>query len=504
MVRSVSVRPTYGIMAALSSGLPARQADDGRLRRRSNRWLLGPALIVAALLAAGSALGPLRALLAVPVLVVVVCVWKWPALAAYLVIGLTPVAAGINRGAALPLLRPNEALALFLGVVLATRAIAQLRTGQLPKPRLGAVEVSMILLAICSSVLPLWWMSVRQQPITNDDLLYALVLWKYLGLYALIRMSVSTDRQVRRCLWISVAAASIVAVLAILQSLGLFGVPRILATYYAPFGYTNAFAARGSSTLGLPAATADLMLYNLAIVSGFWMRFPGRRAVLAPIAALLVLAALSAGEFSSAIGLVVAVVSIGVVTNSARLLRIFLPAGLIASQVLQPVFAIRLNGFQSLTGLPVSWTGRLHNLQTYFWPQLVSSWNLLLGVRPAARIHVASQATGYVFIESGYSWLLWGGGIPLLGSFVFFVLAAARRGWQAAHQGSGATAVAGIAAFVAIIVAAVLMIFDPHLTYRGAADLLFALIALAALGQKRRHIASTPITADALIEEVRV
>ena len=68
MVRSVSVRPTYGIMAALSSGLPARQADDGRLRRRSNRWLLGPALIVAALLAAGSALGPLRALLAVPVL----------------------------------------------------------------------------------------------------------------------------------------------------------------------------------------------------------------------------------------------------------------------------------------------------------------------------------------------------------------------------------------------------------------------------------------------------
>ena len=138
MVRSVSVRPTYGIMAALSSGLPARQADDGRLRRRSNRWLLGPALIVAALLAAGSALGPLRALLAVPVLVVVVCVWKWPALAAYLVIGLTPVAAGINRGAALPRLRPNEALALFLGVVLATRAIAQLRTGQLPKPRLGA------------------------------------------------------------------------------------------------------------------------------------------------------------------------------------------------------------------------------------------------------------------------------------------------------------------------------------------------------------------------------
>src|SRR5204863_279744 len=83
--------------------------------------------------------------------------------------------------------------------------------------------------------------------------------------------------------------------------------------------------------------------------------------------------------------------------------------------------------------------------------------NGLLGVRPAARIHVASQATGYVFIESGYTWLLWGGGVPLLGSFVFFVLATARRGWQAAHQSSGAIGVAGIAAFVAIIVTAVLM-----------------------------------------------
>ncbi len=168
------------------------------------------------------------------------------------------------------------------------------------------------------------------------------------------------------------------------------------------------------------------------------------------------------------------------------------------------MFAARLSGFNSLTGLPVSWIGRLHNLQTYFWPQLLSSWNGLLGVRPAARIHVASQATGYVFIESGYTWLLWGGGVPLLGSFVFFVLATARRGWQAAHQSSGAIGVAGIAAFVAIIVTAVLMTFDPHLTYRGAADLLFALIALAALGQKRRNIAGSPMTADALTEEDRV
>src|SRR5438270_3375967 len=352
MVRGIRMRPAIA-MAMPAPALP------------SNSWLIAPAIVVAAGVAAASAFGPLKALIALPVMVVVACVWKWPALAAYLVIGLTPLTAGINRGAALPLVRPNEAIALLVGIGLATRLIVQLRTGHVPRLRLGAVELSIVLLAVCSSIVPLWWMAVRQQPITNDDLLYALVLWKYLGLYALVRMSVSTDRQIRRCLWISVAAACIVAVLAIFQSLGLFGVPRILATYYAPFGYTNAFAARGSSTLGLPAATADLMIYNLAIVSGLWARSRRHRILLLPVAGLLVVAALAAGEFSSAIGLVVAVVCIAVVTNSAQLLRIFLPAGLIASQLLQPVFAARLRGFNSLTGLPVSWTGRLDNLQTY-------------------------------------------------------------------------------------------------------------------------------------------
>jgi hypothetical protein len=137
----------------------------------------------------------------------------------------------------------------------------------------------------------------------------------------------------------------------------------------------------------------------------------------------------------------------------------------------------------------VSWTGRLANLQTYFWPKLFSGGNFLLGVRPAARIPVATQATGYVWIESGYTWLLWAGGIPLLAGFVFLACAAARRGWRAARGGmdglggavgSGGTSVAGIALFTSIAVISALMTFDPHLTYRGTGDAFFTLLALAA------------------------
>ena len=62
---------------------------------------------------------------------------------------------------------------------------------------------------------------------------------------------------------------------------------------------------------------------------------------------------------------------------------------------------------------------------------------------------------------------------------VFLVYAAARRGWQSARGGRDGSSVAGIAVFTAIIVITVLMTFDPHLTYRGAGDAFFAMLALA-------------------------
>jgi hypothetical protein len=438
-----------------------------------------PALAAAVTLGMLCALRPKLTLVVVLLVVVVVCVWARPALAAYLLIALTPLTAGINRGSALPVLRPQEAIALLVGTTLAARGLVRLRTGQLPKLRLDRLEWALVLMAVASSFVPLLWMAIRQQAISKDDVLYALVLWKYLGLYAIIRASVSTERQVRRCMWLSVSAACIVAALAILQSLGLFGIPGLLAHYYAPFGYTNAFAARGSATLGLPAATADLAIINLAVISGLWTRYRRYRPALAAGAALLIMGALSAGEFSSAIGLFAGVICIAIVLSSPRLLWAFAPAALVAGYALRPVIARRLSGFQSASGLPVSWIGRLQNLQTYFWPKLFSDWNFVLGVEPAARVVVSTQATGYVWIESGYTWLLWGGGIPLLASFVFLVYAAARRGWRAARGGRDGSSVAGIAVFTAIILITILMVFDPHLTYRGSGDEFFILLALA-------------------------
>jgi len=468
------------------------------------RWLLAPVILPLAL-GAGvvSTLAPKLAIIGCIGLALWGCVYWRQALAGYLVVGLTPLLAGIDRGHVVPFFRPSEALALVVGSALLARGMIGLQAGRALRLRLNRIELAILCMAVSNSVVPILWMLARQHPITTDDILYALVLWKYFGFYLIVRTAITTDQQILRCLWFAVAASCGVAVIAIMQSLGLFGIPHLLATYYAPFGYTNILGnSRGSSTLALPAATADLMIYSLAIVSGLWICHRQHRAALAVAAGLFVFGALSAGEFSSAIGLLIAVCCIALVTSYPRLLSLFVPAGGLALVVLRPVVERRLSGFDSVSGLPVSWTGRLQNLRSYFWPKLWSDWNFLLGVRPSARVPVSSQGTGYVWIESGYTWLLWGGGLPLLISFIFFVQVVGRTSWRVARQSRDPASAAGVAAFVAVIVITVLMIFDPHLTYRGAAEAFFALLAITGVPGRReqRRIEQGRVTARSPME----
>lgn len=450
------------------------------------------ALVTASVLPAAVVLGAVAArapLVAVAGMVAVALgtvIFVRPAAAGYLLMGLTPLIVGIDRGRILPVLRPNEALLLLCAAALLVRGIWELRTGARLRCRLGLVAGSLVLMAVCNSVVPLLWMSIRGVPVSTDDLMHAVVLWKYLALYAIVRATIRSPRQVERSLWLAMFAASVVAVIAVLQSLELFGVPGLLRHFYAPFGDDARLSNnRGSSTLALPAATADLLIINIALCAGFWRRHGFRQLALAPIAILLIVGTLASGQFSAAIGLLVAMIVIGLVSRRGDLPILFGLVGVAALWVLRPVIAHRLSGFDRVSGLPESWEGRLHNLQAYFWPRLFSDHNYLLGVQPSARVPGPdSLAVPWIWIESGYTWLLWGGGVPLLISYWVFVIAAVRRDWRLAQRpdtfGSAATA-----ALVGVVVVTVLMLFDPHITYRGAADLLFSLLAIAATAAAR-------------------
>lgn len=440
------------------------------------------ALAVATAVGVAAAYAPPAMLVAAPAgLLLALVVFAHPPFGAYLLIGGTPLVAGIDRGKVIPLLRPSEALMLLVLGALLARGGLRFWSGNLARPRLGRVDAAILLLAITGSVIPLAWMWARGVAIEQDDLLYALQLWKYYAIFLLIRASVTTVRQVERCLWVSLAAGAGVGVIAILQSLQLFGVPGLLAEWYAPFEQTRALEnQRGTSLLASSGAVADVMVFNLAVAAAWILRGGARRDILAVLAVVFVFGTLAAGQFAGFAGLLIGVCAVGFITG--RLGRVglaFGPVAIVASVALWPVIEKRISGFESAAGLPSSWIARLENLQTHFWPKLFDDFNWVMGVRPAARVPGFKPWEDFVFIESGHTWLLWTGGIPFALAFVGFLVVAMTRVGRVARRRFDAIGIAAVGSFTALAVLAVLMIADPHLTLRGSADLSFTLLALA-------------------------
>jgi len=190
----------------------------------------------------------------------------------------------------------------------------------------------------------------------------------------------------------------------------------------------------------------------------------------------------------------VAFVVILILTKSGRIVLYAVPLALLGAVLLWPVIEIRISGFQGGSQLPYSWVVRLQNLQGYFWPTMFSDWNWILGVRPDARAVAPNQEYGYVWIESGYTWLLWGGGIPLLASYIAFVWATVSKGFSYARR-VDAAGIVGFAVTTAIVSQAVLMILDPHLTYRGSGDAIFLILALLRKLPSHRKPTDRPRTA---------
>jgi hypothetical protein len=476
--------------ARLDRGLPS-----GRL--------IGGAIVLAA--AAGAAVAvldtpPVAVVVAVAVLLVSLIAAR-PVVGAWLWLAVGPLIVGIARGgSSIPLLRPNEALLLIAIAGVGLHCLWRFSRRETFLPKLGSIDAAVTLLMLTGSVAPLLLRYGRELPVSQDDVLYAFVFAKYFVLFALFRIAVRTEADVATALRLALASGAVVAVVAILQVKGLFNVAGLLNAYYdAPFEATvGPIKLRATSTVASSFGLADMMAMCLAVVLA-WLSYHGRpRALLIAAGALFFAGCVAAGSFSGFIGCAVVVFAIGIITRRMiTLLAMLVPTGIVATAIFWPVIAARLDGFDSRLALPRSWIGRLDNLERFFWPELFSNFNWLWGVRPAARVLAPETWRTWVYIESGHTWLLWTGGVPLFLAFIYFTWVVVRDLSGIARSTVGPKAVSASAAVAATAMIFVLMAFDPHLTVRGSADLFFPLVALSLVSVNRGGKVPDTVVSDA-------
>jgi hypothetical protein len=134
---------------------------------------------------------------------------RHPQTAGPLYLASMPFLAGIDRGRVVPLLRPTELLQVALTAAAWSgmagawlRRRAELSVDQRGvtafRPRLTHLDVALLVLALCGSLVPLarlglvgiWQDGHGFKPISGDDVLACIPLWKTFGLYFLFRTTI--------------------------------------------------------------------------------------------------------------------------------------------------------------------------------------------------------------------------------------------------------------------------------------------------------------------------
>ncbi len=475
-------------------------------------FLFGP---LGALMAGGlvALLGPAIGVAFVSMVAVLIMVWNHPPIAGYAMIAGAPLIVGFGRDQVLPLLRPNEALLFALCALLGIRWLLYSRRVSV---RLNRMDMVMLAVVFTGFLLPLLIQLGRLREVSADDAFYALVFVRIGLLYGIVRHTIRTPGQVRTALSLSLVAGVFVGILGTFDSLNLLGAAEKLNPYFPNDGQITD-DGRGAATIGNPIGYGVYMAMNAMIAISMLLANERPRWLIAMAAVICSVGVFGSGQIGPSLSFLVGIAALALSTKSTyRLIRISLPALLVAMLVVIPLGERRINGFDAfaISGANrqaiheqggsdegrnlfeanpgSSWDVRLYNLETFFLPEFRDPANVAFGVTPQARVASPREGEEFIWIESGILWLIWSGGVPLF--LTWFGLlgvgaATARKQLSTVH---GPVGIAAAATVGALAVVGVAMIFDPHMTLRGSADLLYPLLALMMTGWRLQKLSSQP------------
>ena len=478
-------------------------------------WILAGA--IGGLVAAAAAKPPLLlATIGLTVaLVLITAVARNPVLGARIMVIGGPLLAGFERGRIAGPLRANE---LLLALVL-IGVISAYISGWNPSFRWHPADTAIAVLFGAGVVLPILFAFGRDRGPSFDDILSTMTLAKGCALYVLFRVVHESRADLYRTVTVTISVAVALSVVAVFDALNIGGVANLLDRIAPSGSGPSSDDNRASATIANPIGFGGYLVMHLALALPLALGRTDPRVSKRAMAsvALLSIGILATGQISvwlSAAVVTGLVAILGRYRISRKKALAGLAVALMGVALLWPVAQRRTEGFgaqaipsEKLNDIaslephrqPLeryyadpgsSWDVRWHNLQTYFLPDLLEPENLILGVRPLARVVPDEPWFEFVWIESGAVWLLYVGGVPLLGAFMFLVwrlLQMGRREPTASAVRSFAVTASGIAAALAV-----LMLFDPHLTLRGTSDALYPILGICVVACALSTLDPTP------------
>ena len=460
---------------------PEAPEQSHRPRRLAHGAGAALLMAVAAMAGGGSAavLGVLAPLAVTAVALFVLCALR-PATAAYVYLGTLPFLAGIDRDVLIPLVRPNEALLALLLAGAATGGYVRFVRGVAVPRRFGPMDVPLCAFVVLSTVWPLSWLLLRDRVPGAEELAALLPVCKLAALLVLVRLSVRTPQQLVRLARMIIWPAVAVAVIAILQTLGLAPLIGLLDTFWnGDSSDVAGLAERGTTTFASPIATGDYLVLSMALLVALGVRHQiGRRELLA--AALVLLPGiLAAGQFSTWVSAgVVGVATLYLHPSLRRRVLRLLPILAVAALAGVPALINRLAQFGDGFSVPPSWLGRWDNLVTFYWPGL-GHYRWVLGVSPNSVLPAPETWRELIYMEYGYLQILWVGGLPLLAGFIWLSVVVLRHARRVAAD-PGPLGAYGAALWAGWWMILVLSLIDIHLVLRGTGELIF--VGLAVVG----------------------
>ncbi|HSR23304.1 MAG TPA: O-antigen ligase family protein, partial [Candidatus Eisenbacteria bacterium] len=424
------------------------------------------------------ALTPLTVLGAAGAAALLVVAARRPALACGLLALAIPMTAGMARGAAVPVLRVNEALLLVVAAGVLMHWLVRRRP-------LAFSGLDVVVLGFCLVSVVVPWAVILLSHAEADltDWLGVLGPVQYLVVYLVFSRTEFGGADLRRFFGLCMLASVPVAAVAVAEALDLGGVRGLVSTLYptAPLPAWDT-VYRPASLLGHYSAVGAFGLLNFLLALALAVtRHPGfSQRWLTVVMGANLLSMVTSQTYAPAAALVLGA---GVVVLAARRFPwaqaaaappVLAVAGVVFWSSITGRIASQL-GAPGGSSLPDSLQTRIDYWQAFFVPALLrhGPW---LGTGTLMPPEVPRPLVD--FVDNGYLWQLFRAGVPGLAVLLLMLAAVAAAGWAARRSDDPAHRVVGLTCVGAVVGVVLMDVTSEYLTFTAVSQEFWMLVGL--------------------------